>query len=345
MRQTGTARDFRAHLRRNSVAIALLAIWLLWGCNFVVVKITLPYVGPLLFAYLRTALSFAVLAVTLACVGKFKLPRENLALLLLFGLLQTGGFTGFTYLALVSGGSAKTAFLAFTNPLWSTLCAWYFLSEKFRSGQIVSLVLAFVGVLLMVQFWTIETSLTSSFYALLAGVSLGTSSIVLKKLYAKGETDLFHIVLWQMAVGSVPLLIFALAIESVRIDLSGIFLAGLTYNVLSTVVGWSLWAYVIRRAPAGVSNLNTMAVPMIGLLCGWYVLGERLNITDGLGIACVSLSLAWLGLSPQVKWPRARQSLTETIPVPDQRYGHVARLGMPSGAREGSNETSELHAE
>lgn len=279
----------------------MLVIWLLWGCNFVVVKLTLPFVGPLLFAYLRTALSFAVLAVALACAGKLKLPRRNLDLLLPFGLLQTGGFTGFTYLALVSGGSGRTAFLAFTNPLWSTLCAWYFLSERIRSGQIVSLVLAFLGILLIIQFWAVESNIASNIYALLAGAALGTSSVMLKKLYARGQTDLFHIVLWQLAFGSVPLLIFALCNESIRIEMSGPFLAGLAYNVISTVVGWSLWAYVIERTPAGISNLNTMAVPMIGLICGWLVLGERLNFTDQLGIAFVSLSIAWLGLRPLVQ--------------------------------------------
>lgn len=274
----------------------MMGIWVLWGCNFVVVKLTLPFIGPLLLAYLRTILSFAVLAVVLACAGRLRLPRNNLDLLLPFGLLQTGGFTGFAYLALVSGGSGRTAFLTFTNPLWSTLFAWYFLAERLRSGQIVSIALAAIGILFIVQFWTIESSPASNLYALLAGASLGTSSVVLKKIYARGLTDLFHIVLWQLAFGSFPLLIFALCNESIRIELNGIFLAGLGYNVISTVVGWSLWAYVIQRTPAGISNLNTLAVPMIGLACGCFVLGEQLNFTDQLGVAFISLSIAWLGL-------------------------------------------------
>lgn len=280
--------------KHYAVLISLLVLWLIWGYNFLVIKIALRDVGPFLFAALRTLFSFVVLVIGLALTGHLQMPRKHLGLLFLLGLLQTGGFTGFTYLALVSGGTGKTALLAFTNPLWATLCAWYFLSDRPKIEHFCALVMSIVGILLVVQFWAGHASIISNVYALLAGISLGASSVVIKKLQAHGEGDLFHVTVWQMLFGSVPLILGAIIIPERPLVISSNFLFGLGYNVFSTAVGWPLWFFILKKMPAGVANINTLTIPMIGIFSGWMHLNERLTIVDVIGMICISTSILWL---------------------------------------------------
>jgi len=281
-----------------TVWIALGFLWLAWGYNFLVIKITLPYVGPFQFALLRTWLSFVALALLLAYLGRLRWPRENSGLLALLGLLQTGGFTGFTYLALVSGGTGETALLAFTNPLWATLVAWYVLAERPRSSQLIAVGIAVVGILLIVQWWTGVSSLQSNLFALGAGISLGASSIIIKKLQQRGETDLIHITAWQMLLGSLPLLLGAIFIAERPLVANHIFIFGLAYNVVTTAIGWPLWAYVLKKMPAGVANMNILVIPIIGLFTGWWHLDEQWNDADAVGIILVLTSLIVIWMAP-----------------------------------------------
>jgi drug/metabolite transporter (DMT)-like permease len=300
----------RVQLGSQQVLIALAVVWVFWGCNFVVIKTTLPYIGPFLFAVLRTLFSFLVLAAGLAVVGRLKWPHRNLGALVLLGLLQTGGFTGFTYLALVSGASGRTALLAFTNPLWATLCAWYVLSERPRPEQITAVGLALAGIMMVVQPWALHGSLVSSLYALLAGVSLALSSIVVQRLSDDADADLIHITTWQLLFGLAPLLLLALVVAEIPVQINTTMLFGLAYNVVATAVCWPLWAYILHRLPAGVANVDTLVIPLIGILSGWLILNEQLSRLDLVGMACVSSSLLLLWLSKK-KLRRARYRASE----------------------------------
>lgn len=273
------------------VWIALIFLWAAWGYNFLVIKLTLPYIGPFQFALIRTWLSFVALALWLIYLGRLHFPRTNTGLIALLGLLQTGGFTGFTYLALVSGGTGKIALLSFTNPLWASLFAFYLLKERPHLLHWLAVSLAFIGILLFVQWTAGGTSFISSLYALGAGVSLGASSVVIKKLQQRGETDLIHITTWQLLIGSLPLLAGALLFNEIPTVVNKVLVFGIVYNIISTAAGWPLWAYILKQMPAGVANMNTLIIPIIGLSAGWFHLNESFNEREILGMTLIFLAL------------------------------------------------------
>lgn len=274
---------------------ALIFLWAAWGYNFLVIKLTLPYIGPFQFALIRTWLSFIALALWLSYLGRLQFPRKNTVLIALLGLLQTGGFTGFTYLALVSGGAGKIALLSFTNPLWASLFAFYLLKERPHLLHWLAVSLAFIGILLFVQWTAGGTSFISSLYALCAGVSLGASSVVLKKLHLRGETDLIHITTWQLLIGSLPLLVCVLVFSEIPIVINKMLAFGIAYNIISTAAGWPLWAYILKKMSAGVANMNTLVIPIIGLSAGWFHLNESFTDREILGMILifVALVLIW----------------------------------------------------
>jgi len=102
------------------LALALLAV--VWGYNWVVMKIGLRYAQPFTFATLRTFLAAVSLFVLLLILHRPLKPRA-LRLTLLVGLLQTTGFVGLIMWALQSGGAGKTSVLTYTMPFWLLLMA------------------------------------------------------------------------------------------------------------------------------------------------------------------------------------------------------------------------------
>ena len=84
------------------LALALLAV--IWGYNWVVMKVGLDYVRPLPFAALRTSLSVLPLGLLLIVLRR-PLRPPPVGWTMVVGLLQTTGFVGLLMWALESGGA------------------------------------------------------------------------------------------------------------------------------------------------------------------------------------------------------------------------------------------------
>ena len=108
---------------------ALFMLTLIWGYNWVVMKLAVQYASPFQFAALRTFLGAVMLFLVLIITNR-PLALKEFPTMLALGLLQTCGFTGLLIWALVSGGAGKTAVLSYTMPFWVMLFAWPMLGEK-----------------------------------------------------------------------------------------------------------------------------------------------------------------------------------------------------------------------
>ena len=102
---------------------ALSVLMLVWGYNWVVMKIALRYAAPFDFAALRTFFaSLLLLLPVLIWQRRALVPRRILPILVL-GFLQTACFVGLVNTALVHGGAGKSSVLVYTMPFWVALLA------------------------------------------------------------------------------------------------------------------------------------------------------------------------------------------------------------------------------
>jgi drug/metabolite transporter (DMT)-like permease len=69
--------------------------------------------------------------------------------------------------------------------------------------------------------------------------------------------------------------------------------------VLATGVAWMLFYYALRRMPAGMVALGTLATPVIGVLAAWLQLGERPAPLEATGMVLIGTALAMLAWSPR----------------------------------------------
>jgi drug/metabolite transporter (DMT)-like permease len=284
--------NFGKHNPSCRIAIVALAILtLIWGYNWVVVKVGLQYVGPFDFAALRGICGVVGLFLALVVLRKPLRPRAVPGTILL-GFLQISVFLALTNFAMVSGGAGKTAVLVYTMPFWTILFAWPVFGERVKGFQWLAVSLALIGLVLILEPWKLQATLVSNVLATLGGVSWAASVIVAKKLRHRGDVQLLSLTAWQMLFGVIPLIVIALAVPSRPIEWSGYFIFALAYaGILATVVGWFLWLYVLNHLSAGTASINSLAIPIVAVLCAWIELGETPSPSELAGMLTIAIAL------------------------------------------------------
>jgi drug/metabolite transporter (DMT)-like permease len=283
------------HRGSRFLAFAVLAVLaVLWGYNWVVMKVALQYAEPFAFSAMRTFFAAVVLFAVLV-IRKKPLRPHALPLVAALGLLQTAAFTGLAVWALKYAGAGKTSVLVYIMPFWLLLFAWVFLAERLRGLQWAAIFLAFCGLVFILSPWRLRGGVTGDLMAVGAGVAWAGSAVVAKLLHTRRTVDLLSVTAWQMLFGAIPLVVIAAVTTTQSPAWSGSFIAALLYNVLLVnAFGYYLWFFVLRVLPAGIAGLGSLVIPVVGVVSAWIQLGERPGLWEGLGILFIVGGLAVL---------------------------------------------------
>jgi O-acetylserine/cysteine efflux transporter len=263
---------------------------LIWGFNFVVADDAVAHVPPLLLVGLRYTLVFLCFVPFTRRGG---MPWRFILLVgLLYGVVQFSGlFVGLH--RGVSAGVAAT--LIQSQALITIVLARVLLRETFAVRQWAGLLIAAAGLVLIASSHSASAPLDGVLFVLLGAAGWAGSNIVLKK--ATGISA-WGITVWQSVV---PIAVMFL--------LSGIFESGQKHALvhmhsktvlaiayialLSTGVGNFIWYRLIQQIGPSNTAPFSLLVPVVGVISGWAVLGERLGARE---IAGILLSLAGLAV-------------------------------------------------
>lgn len=275
---------------------ALVAMVLVWGYSWVIMKIALRYAHPLDFAALRVAVAAVLLFALVKAKGlDLLMPRFRMALLL--GSLQVALFVALTHTALLFAGPGKTSVLTYTMPFWMIVFAHLILHERMRGAQWIAVALAFAGLVLIVAPWRL-TSLTGSLLAIAAGAVWAISAVLSKKWPTRTHTLVFTA--WQLLVGTVWLTALAWLHPHPPVRWTLEFVLALGFSaVFATAGGWWLWTYVLANTSAGMAGLSSLGIPVVAVLASALQLGERPDALELAGMIAIGVALAmlgWLGL-------------------------------------------------
>jgi drug/metabolite transporter (DMT)-like permease len=279
----------------------MVAMVVIWGYSWVVMKIALRYARPLDFATLRVGIGCALLFVIVAARGRgFALARYRMAVLL--GLLQVALFVALTQFALWFAGPGRTSVLTFTMPFWMIVLAHFILRERMRGPQWLAVVLGFAGLVLIVEPWSL-TNLAGSLLAVAAGAVWATAA-VLSKRWPTDSADPLLFTAWQLLFGFVALLVLAALNPPHPVQWNATFIASLLFSsVLATAIAWWLWTYVLAHTPAGITGLNSLGIPVIAVIASAIQLGERPPAIELAGMVMIGVALALLA-ALGINWGR-----------------------------------------
>lgn len=272
-----------------------LVVVLAWGVNFVVIKVGLHGVPPLLLGALRFALAAfpAVLFV--------KRPKLPLRWLIAYGATISFGQFAFLFTAMYVGMPAGLASVVLQAQAFFTLVfAAMFLGERFRAQNVVGLLIAAGGLALigMQSSGSGALGMTAAGFVLTlcAACSWALGNIVTKKV---GKVDLVGLVVWASLVPPLPFLVLSYFMEGPRrigAALSGIgatSVGAIVYLAfVATLLGYSLWSRLLSKYPASQVAPFSLLVPIVGLASASLLLGEQLTAAEIYGALLVMAGLA-----------------------------------------------------
>ncbi len=129
------------------VTIAVVA----WGISFVATKVALKYVSPTTVVWLRFAMGLLTLGIATGVRKQLSWPaKKDLAYFALLGFLGIAFHQWLQSTGLVTAQAATSSWLVSTSPVFMALLGWLFLREKLTAAQILGIVLAAAGVVMIV---------------------------------------------------------------------------------------------------------------------------------------------------------------------------------------------------
>lgn len=217
---------------------------LLWGCQFVVIKVGLTTFPPLFFVALRFA---AVAAILLPLVAPP--TRSELGRILVISIFIGGLNFGLVFIGL-AGGSASIAGVAvqLTTP-FTLVLAWPLLGERPSMRVILGVVLAFGGVALTVAEPNTSLKIVPTLLVVGSALAMAAGSVLTKRY---GPFNPMKLMAW-MSLFTVPQ-ILAASVVLEHGQLASLHAAGalswaaFTYTVLiGAILGFGLWFWLIAR--------------------------------------------------------------------------------------------------
>ncbi len=283
------AHDARA---RNVAFAALAVLAVIWGYNWVVMKIALAYAPPFAFGTLRTTGAALFLFAVMAVRRKSLRMPASLGRLALLALFQTTGFVGLMTWALYQGDAGETAILVYTMPFWVLILAAPVLGERITASKALAGGFGLAGIVLILSPWTMHGGLFGMLLAVGCGLDWAIAVMIAKSIPVRGVWELLGLNAWQILLGSIPLGIVALVVHGHPIHWTPTFILALSYSVvLGTGIAWFLWLFVLSRLSASCAGLAALAVPIVGILADWVQLGARPGFWESVGSATLIFGL------------------------------------------------------
>lgn len=284
-----------------SHALLALAVVAVWGTNFVVIRLALDHLPPLLFATLRFTFAFLPAALFV------RRPAVSWRSLAGYGLFIGFGQFGLLYIAMRGHISPGLASLVVQSQVFFTIAlAMYFSGERIRPFQIVALLLAIGGLAIILSHTDGTTTALGLTLVIFAAMSWAVGNHIVK---TSGPTNMVAYVVWSSLFAVPPLFAGSLLLEGPAAIMAGIMKADaptwaavLWQSVANSLFAYAAWGWLLTRHPAATVTPTALLVPVFGMGASAWWLGEAMPVWK-LGAALLVMG----GLAINILWPLWRR--------------------------------------
>jgi drug/metabolite transporter (DMT)-like permease len=270
-----TAEERRSDLPALAAALATV---LLWSSAFVGIRSAGRAFSPGALSLARLVVAVCALAALGAARGERLPSRAQLRVvalpLLACGLLWFGAYN----LALNAGerrvDAGTAAMLVNVGPVLIAILAGILLGEGFPRALFAGCAIAFGGVVVIALATANRTTTTAGVLLCLAAALAYAGGVVAQKVVLRTLTGTQTIFLCCV-IGAVACLPFAGQLVRELGHAPGGATGWLVYlGAAPTALGFSTWAFALRRTDAGRLAATTYLVPPLSIVLGWLWLGE-----------------------------------------------------------------------
>ena len=277
-------------LRR--VDAAMLAMVVVWGVNFPIMKITLREMSPMVFNALRFSGATVLLWAVGAGGNSPPVPRAAWSGIIALGLLGNAVYQ----IAFIQGlvrTTADNSSLIFTMvPLFVAGLSLALRIDRVSPRTWVGIILAFVGLFLLVNNPTgphLSRATLAGDGLILLSTLCWAAYTVFSRPFLRTMSPLQFTTL-TMTAGT-PVLILASLPELVRQPWEMVSWASWAAVVFSTLfplsLGYTIWYASVQAIGGPRTAVYNNLVPMVTVVASWVLLGETLGLLQAAGAAIV----------------------------------------------------------
>lgn len=283
--------------------VSMIILCAIWGLQQVSIKSIIFDISPVLQGAIRSLI--ATLAVYVLIQFR-KIPLSLSASVYKYGALA-GLLFGLEFLFVNEGlkytSAAHISVFIYTSPIFAVLGMGLFLpEERLNSKQWGGVLLCFIGILIAL-FWGHQstgdqTSLKGDLLGLLAGLSLGATTIVIRctKL---GYAPATHVLFFQVLGATLLLGIYAVLTNQLNFKVTFLSISNLLFQgLIVSFASFLMWFHLIKTYYVSqVGNIGFLT-PIFGVIFSVLLLGEKLTFSFMVGGIFVVLGVIYLSLSP-----------------------------------------------
>ncbi|SDB81945.1 EamA family transporter [Acinetobacter boissieri] len=269
---------------------------LAWGVNFVVIKFGVQDIPPFLLGCLRFVF------VVFPAIFFIKRPPVPLRLILGYGLAISFGQFSLLFFAMHLGMPTGIASLALQAQVFFTLLLGVlFLKENMKIQHIIGMLVASVGLVILAVSkagMNSHVPLIPFLFILAAALSWAIGNICNKVILKHANVNALSLVVWAGLVPIIPFFLCSVWLDGmdkisnslIHIQAKDIFVV-FYLSIVCSLIGYGLWGYLLNKYETWRVAPLTLLIPVVGLITGFLVLGERLSYAQYIGVFVIGVGL------------------------------------------------------
>lgn len=275
---------------------------IVWGATFIATKIALREVSPATIVWLRFGMGTIILGVVVAARKQFALPERSEWLY--FAML---GFLGVTFhqwlqaTGLQTAKATTTAWIVATTPVFIALLGWLALKERLNNLQVLGIVLAAFGVLLIVSkgnfgaLFTGEEGTFGDLLILISSVNWAVYTILSRRELARHPAArmMFFVMLIGWFFVNIWIFGFGPGFGEIPHLTSSGWGAILVLGVFGSGLAYIAFYDALQEIPASQLGVFFNVEPLVTTVLASFMINEKITVITLVGGAVIIFGI-WL---------------------------------------------------
>jgi drug/metabolite transporter (DMT)-like permease len=266
------------------VIIAFFSIYVIWGSTYLLNKIAVTELPPLMIASVRFITAGTLIFIIAKVIGySLHITRKQLLNCAIAGFLFLTFGNGVVVWALKYVDSGLAALEIAAQPLVVLILMRIFEGKKIQSMSIIGVIFGIVGIYLLVsqkQLISQEGTILGMIMIFTCMLSWGYGSLFVAK--ADLPSNFFINTGYQMFTGGIMLLIGSHLFGETWVLPTNwsqeVQLSMLLLIIFGSIVAFTAFNYLLRVVSPEKVATSTYVNPVIAMLLGWYLLDEQITL-------------------------------------------------------------------
>jgi drug/metabolite transporter (DMT)-like permease len=280
---------------------ALFAV-IVWGATFIATKIALREASPATIVWLRFGMGTVILGIVVIARKQFALPEKGeWVYFLMLGFLGVTFHQLLQATGLQTAKATTTAWIVATTPVFIAILGWLWLKERLNGIQIIGIVLAGLGVLLIVSKGNIKALFTGAegtfgdLLILISSVNWAVYTILSRRELARHPAArmMFFVMLLGWLLVNIWIFGFGPGISEISTLTSSGWGAILVLGIFGSGLAYIAFYDALQEIPAAQLGAFFNVEPLVTTVLASFMINEAITAITLVGGAIIILGI-WL---------------------------------------------------